>query len=133
MSQAKTGTADLPKEPSRPATRDWNGDPIGPAWLLFVVGWVFAGTTLERVASGDATGPSSAAGVFPHEPAPLDLQSSPARDLRRLPGIGPARAAAIVDWRWQRADEELQLQEIPGIGPITEAKVLDSLESEGSL
>ena len=54
---------------------------------------------------------------------PLDLNLAGAEELARLPGLGPARAAAIVAWRAGhgpfRGVEELG--RVPGIGPKTVA------------
>jgi len=53
---------------------------------------------------------------------PLDLNRASAADLEVLPGIGPARAAAIVAER-ERGDFESvnDLRAVPGIGPRTVA------------
>jgi len=45
-----------------------------------------------------------------------------ARELRRLPGIGPRRAQAIVRHRWEHG-RDFDLEEIRGIGPRTAAAV----------
>ena len=88
-----------------------------PAWLLVFCGWLFAATTLAWVEGRDrAPGP-------PPEPPPVDLASSPPRELRRLPGIGPSRANAIVRLRRERGGAEFELQQVPGIGPRTEERV----------
>lgn len=51
---------------------------------------------------------------------PLDLARAPAASLEVLPGIGPARAAAIVDERERRAfDRVADLRRVHGIGPRT--------------
>jgi competence protein ComEA len=48
---------------------------------------------------------------------PLDLNRDDARALEALPGIGPARAAALVGARPYCRVEELE--RVPGIGPVT--------------
>ncbi|MFQ5844616.1 MAG: ComEA family DNA-binding protein [Planctomycetota bacterium] len=57
----------------------------------------------------------------PLKAATIDLNSSPPHRLRLLPGIGPVRAAAIVETRsrdgpFRRLEE---LRRVPGIGPHT--------------
>ncbi len=52
-----------------------------------------------------------------------DINSAPARHLLLLPGVGPARASAIVEDRgrmgaFQNLDD---LQRVRGIGPVTAA------------
>lgn len=51
----------------------------------------------------------------------LDLNRATAEQLEALPGIGPARAKAIVRWRTERGRfRNLDaLLEVPGIGPAT--------------
>lgn len=64
-------------------------------------------------------GTAGSAGAGPETPVDLNLVGP--EDLARLPGIGPARGAAIVAWRGRhgpfRAVEELV--RVPGIGPKT--------------
>ncbi len=57
----------------------------------------------------------------PPGPRRLDLNTATLEELEALPGIGPARAAAILRWRqhhgpFRRLDD---LLEVPGIGPAT--------------
>ena len=49
----------------------------------------------------------------------INLNTAPAADLRRLPGIGEKRAQAIVDYREEHGPfESLEaLMEVSGIGP----------------
>ena len=62
-------------------------------------------------------GPASSGGPTPERP--LDLNTASAAELERLPGVGPATAAAIVTYRERNgpfSDVE-ELLDIPGIGP----------------
>lgn len=73
-----------------------------------------------EAATGDAGDPNGEAASSGSE-APVDLNSADAAALESLPGIGPARAQAIVEWReahggFSAAEDLLQ---ISGIGPAT--------------
>lgn len=52
---------------------------------------------------------------------PVDLNTAGAEELQRLPGIGPALAGRIVEWRTQhgRFRSVPDLAQVPGIGPRT--------------
>ena len=80
---------------------------IGPAALADLAPWVrFSGAGTK------------AAGAVPRA-APVDLNSAPPEALGSLPGIGPAKARAIVAYREANgpfASME-DLLEVPGIGP----------------
>ena len=56
---------------------------------------------------------------------PLPLDRAAADDLRLLPGIGPARAAAIVAERARGGPfaEARSLERVPGLGPVTAARL----------
>ncbi|MFT7668896.1 MAG: hypothetical protein ACI8X5_001596 [Planctomycetota bacterium] len=100
-----------------------------PLWLLMVMGWMFASTSLLWARKHDLSG-------LEREKAPkfrlveIELSNSSARELRQLPGIGPSRSAAIVDLRWKRAGREFGLKEVPGIGALTEARALEAIQRE---
>jgi competence ComEA-like helix-hairpin-helix protein len=90
---------------------------------------------LDRV---PGVGPGLLSAIGPHlafsaqaalPPPQLDLNSASADALDGLPGIGPTRAASIVQYRAQhgpfRSVEELG--RVPGMGPAALARVRDHL------
>lgn len=65
--------------------------------------------------------------------ASIDINSADAKALETLNGVGPAKAAAIVEYRskngpFKSVDE---LEKVPGIGASTIAKNRDSLAVGG--
>ena len=54
-------------------------------------------------------------------PGLVDLNSAGRLELESLPGIGPVRAQAIIDWRSANGPFESldALQDVPGVGPET--------------
>ena len=62
-----------------------------------------------------AAGPALAA-----EPVPIDLNTATEGQLEQLPGIGPKKAAAIVELRKKKPLSRItQLMEVRGIGKKT--------------
>lgn len=61
----------------------------------------------------------------PDSTHPLDLNLASAQDLDRLPGIGPAKAQAIVAYRQRHGPfrSGLDLAGVPGIGPALAARL----------
>ena len=68
---------------------------------------------------------TAAPGVLPGER--IDLNTAPAADLTRLPGIGPAKAEAIVTWREEHGPFRYpeQVTEVSGIGEATLEQIMD--------
>lgn len=87
---------------------------IGPGLLKVVAPHV--------VFSGSAASPSAAQSFpspLPHLPtAPLNLNSATAAELDALPGVGPAKAAAILQYRKQHGPFTTveDLGRVPGFG-----------------
>jgi competence protein ComEA len=73
-------------------------------------------------APGDVPAPSGGHGRGKKGAAtdsPVSLGQATVDQLQTLPGIGPALAQRIIDWRTQHGDftSPDQLQQVPGIGP----------------
>jgi competence protein ComEA len=58
-------------------------------------------------------------------PAPLNLNTASLTELDALPGVGPARAAAILQYREQhgRFASVDDLARVPGLGPAAVARL----------
>lgn len=61
----------------------------------------------------------------------IDINNADVDELTRLPGIGPALAERIVEYRHQRTfDDPDQLQRIDGIGPATLEELLPKVRAD---
>ena len=97
-------------------------------WFLLPRGEAAVPTTVEPAHSLRASAPAeepAAPGMLEGEV--LDLNTAPAEDLTRLPGIGEKRAEDIVAWReehgpFQKVEELLR---VPGIGEKRLAEIRD--------
>jgi competence protein ComEA len=93
---------------------------IGPGLLKLLA---------PHVAFGGTPGGSTAAGA-PEILAPaVDLNSATTSELDALPGVGPARAAAILQYRLQhgRFTSVAELERVPGFGRAAVARLQDRL------
>jgi competence protein ComEA len=106
----------------------------GPYWDLGELERVpgLGSTTVRRLApyttlpaAGDGGLPGAGVGrsrpASPPGAAVVDLNRASVGELDALPGIGPARASAIVRWRGEHGSFRTvdDLLEVPGIGPAT--------------
>jgi comEA protein len=90
------------------------------AGLLF--GLVLAGAGRDAIAAGTAPGGAGAR---------INLNSATADELARLPGVGPAKAKAIVEYR---SDEPFRkpedLRKVKGIGDKLYERLKDQITVE---
>lgn len=86
---------------------------VGPALLREVAGHVTQGE-----GSAGAAGPQGGEGG-------VDINTAGEAELLRLPGIGPAKARAIIAYRQARGPfaSVAELVQVPGIGPATVANL----------
>lgn len=76
--------------------------------------------------SGSLPGGSSGSGTDSSTPHfPLNINTATARELEALPGIGPAKAEAIVAFRTQRGPfaKKEDIKKVSGIGDVTYSKI----------
>jgi DNA uptake protein ComE-like DNA-binding protein len=94
---------------------------------LALVGWLGA-LTLQRALA--ARHPDASRGASVDETSAVALETSSPRELRRLPGIGEARALEIARerWRLRGSGQALRLESLPGVGPTTSERVARALE-----
>ena len=91
---------------------------IGPAMLAAIAPHV----TLPPAAPASPAVPAPAKSlVAPPAPGPVNLNAATPAELQVLPGIGPALAGRIVQWRGDHGNFQTveDLQKVRGIGPKT--------------
>jgi competence protein ComEA len=104
---------------------EFGGSPSGPASQTAAPLAPLSGSTADL---GQPGGPLSA--PQPRRPsALLNLNSASAEALDSLPGIGPTRAASIVQYRAQHGPFRYidDLGRVPGVGPAALARLRDHL------
>lgn len=105
---------------------------VGPA-LLARIAPAARFTGSPRIPSPSSAPPASGSPAFPPASGPgsvpLDLNSASEAALQTLPGIGPAKARAIVAYREAHGPfaSVHALGSVPGIGPALVAKVSAAL------
>ena len=99
---------DMPAVPSVPATPSLPGKPALPTTPAM---------PSVPVKSGVPSTPAMPAAAV----SAIDINSADATQLESLPGIGPTKAKAIVDYRTQNGpfQSTSDLEKVPGIGPKT--------------
>ncbi len=78
------------------------------------------------IGRGPATGDGGGERQSPERQGPkVDMNRATAEELQVLPGIGPARAQAIVRWRDEKGPFRnfQDLTKVPGIGPATASRL----------
>jgi len=95
------------------------------AWIWFAVGWLTSTLLIEDVERASLRAPRAATHMALPDAAIPSFERMTVRDLRRLPGIGDARAVAIARARWERGlrGGPHALEEVAGIGPATIAGI----------
>ena len=75
-------------------------------------------------------------GVSPEEPSgqglKIDINTAGAEELQTLPGIGPVKAQAIIEYRnaYGGFVSTEEIMEVRGIGPATYEKIKDRITAE---
>lgn len=111
------------------------------AFVLFTAGWFFAGqtesepytVTVQQAAVSDASSAAQPETADTQQPDSLlegeriPVNTADVYELDRLPGIGPAKAQAIVTYREEHGPFQSteELLEVSGIGQATLEGLLD--------
>lgn len=96
--------------------------PLAACVLAAIVALGAVGTTGALVGLGE--------GSLAVAAQPLDVNKATSEQLADLPGIGPAKAAAIVAARAERPFSSVDdLERVKGIGPSTVAELRDRISA----
>lgn len=105
------------------ANRDWIGKNLNLARPLA------DGSKIYIPPKGEALGQSSPPGVSANRSGKINLNLATGQQLETLPGVGPATAKRIIEYRQRsggfRAVEEIQ--SVSGIGPKMFARIKDKI------
>jgi competence protein ComEA len=105
---------------------------VGPGLLKVIAPHVvFSGASGQVATSGRdvACGGESTVRQGGCQPASLNINSASVQDLDGLPGVGPAKAAAILQYREQHGPFPTvdDLARVPGFGPAAVSRLRDRL------
>jgi competence protein ComEA len=97
----------------------------------------FSGSAGQRVSGAAVSGQSTAFATAttappPRGPAdPLNINTATASELDALPGIGPTKAAAILQYRQERGPFAAvdELARVPGFGAAAVARLRDRVSA----
>jgi len=93
-------------------------------------GWLAGRSWARRLAVGPQ--PATDSARVEEAAEKINPNTASVASLQRLPGIGPARAQAIVDYRRAHGPEAFRrlgdLQRVEGIGPVTPQRIAPYLD-----
>ena len=96
-------------------------------WICAAISFCFSFVSIQTTVDSEHIGPDSK----------INPNDAPLGSLINLPGIGMARAAAVIAYRQQRVRSNgvqpafrnsEDLQKVKGIGPVTAAKISEWLK-----